>query len=328
MQVSRSASVEAAVPRRACRIPALSVSRHAARMRRASERHGVGAELLHRHREFERQWLRSQADGRGDQGTKRGPIRYSYKSAERCHNAAPSTKSTPPGRPASSTHSSVPTAADPVGELVLGADGHIYGTTWLGGPNVDTGIASGGTGTVFRISMPGEVFSMIHAFAPFDTVTGRYPEGLGPYAGLTLGNDNNLYGTTASGGTGQCGTIFRVTPAGVLTTLHSLQTKSGRVRGECGADLELGRELLRNGVGCRWAGGRRERIENHASRGIHQTVRLLGRATTAPATPRAPCRPPNHWTMEPATCTGRRLAVAQAALAPGRFGSCPRPPVS
>jgi uncharacterized repeat protein (TIGR03803 family) len=111
---------------------------------------------------------------------------------------------------------------NPVGELVVGADGHLYGTTYRGGPNVDAGIASSGTGTVFRISMPGEVFSMIHAFAPFDTVMGGYPEGLGPYAGLTLGNDNSLYGTTASGGTGKCGTVFRITPAGVLTTLHSL----------------------------------------------------------------------------------------------------------
>ena len=115
----------------------------------------------------------------------------------------------------------------PGGELVVGADGHIYGTTFQGGPNVDTGIAVSGTGTVFKISMPGEVLSTIHAFAPFDAVNGWYPEGFGPYAGLTLGNDNNLYGTTNAGGTGQCRTVFRITPAGVLTTLHSLQLQEG-----------------------------------------------------------------------------------------------------
>jgi len=83
------------------------------------------------------------------------------------------------------------------------------------------------TGTVFRISLPGEVFTTIHAFAPRDGATGIYPEGAGPYAGLTRGNDNTLYGTTSFGGTGQCGTIFRITPAGVLTTLYSLQQVDG-----------------------------------------------------------------------------------------------------
>ena len=116
---------------------------------------------------------------------------------------------------------------NPVGELVVGADGHLYGTTFRGGPNVDTFVASGGTGTVFRISLPGEVFATIHAFAPFDSVSGSYPEGIGPYAGLALGNDNNLYGTTNSAGGGQCGTIFRITPAGVLTTLRTLQQQDG-----------------------------------------------------------------------------------------------------
>jgi uncharacterized repeat protein (TIGR03803 family) len=116
----------------------------------------------------------------------------------------------------------------PVGELVEGADGHLYGTTYLGGPNVDTFLT--GTGTVFKISMPDETFSMIHAFAAFDSVNGWYPEGFAPFGGLALGNDNNLYGTTTSGGarnpggtacsTG--GTVFRITPDGDLTVLHSL----------------------------------------------------------------------------------------------------------
>jgi uncharacterized repeat protein (TIGR03803 family) len=42
----------------------------------------------------------------------------------------------------------------PLGELVQGADGHLYGTTSAGGPNLDQ--APGGTGTVFRISLPDE----------------------------------------------------------------------------------------------------------------------------------------------------------------------------
>jgi hypothetical protein len=45
---------------------------------------------------------------------------------------------------------------------------------------------------------------------------------LTPYGGLVLGPDGNFYGTTTSGPSGShidC-TIFKITPAGVLTTLH------------------------------------------------------------------------------------------------------------
>ena len=129
----------------------------------------------------------------------------------------------------------------PVGELVEGADGHLYGTTWRGGPNVDSFLGSG-TGTVFRISMPDETFSMIHAFAAFDSVNGWYPEGFGPYGGLIVGPDNNLYGITNGGGTrlgGACprggGTVFRITPDGDLTVLHSLHADEDG----CGANAGL-----------------------------------------------------------------------------------------
>src|SRR5215471_4534600 len=41
---------------------------------------------------------------------------------------------------------------------------------------------------------------------------------------LVEGPDGNLYGTTAQGGPLGIGTIFRVTPAGTLTTLVTVQT--------------------------------------------------------------------------------------------------------
>src|ERR1043166_5611897 len=52
-------------------------------------------------------------------------------------------------------------------------------------------------------------------------------DGNGPYgSGLIQGRDGNLYGVTMGGGTymsclGGCGTIYKITPEGTLTTLHS-----------------------------------------------------------------------------------------------------------
>jgi uncharacterized repeat protein (TIGR03803 family) len=54
----------------------------------------------------------------------------------------------------------------------------------------------------------------------FDITNGAYP-----YGTLVQGLDGNFYGTTANGGKqqclGGCGTIFKVTPEGTLTTVHS-----------------------------------------------------------------------------------------------------------
>jgi len=45
--------------------------------------------------------------------------------------------------------------------------------------------------------------------------------GMGPIGALVQGMDGNFYGTTASGGSNDGGTVFRITPAGVLTTLYN-----------------------------------------------------------------------------------------------------------
>jgi uncharacterized repeat protein (TIGR03803 family) len=51
--------------------------------------------------------------------------------------------------------------------------------------------------------------------------------GENPVAALTLGNDGNFYGTTEDGGNSGCGTVFKVTTNGTLTTLFSFTRNNG-----------------------------------------------------------------------------------------------------
>jgi uncharacterized repeat protein (TIGR03803 family) len=58
------------------------------------------------------------------------------------------------------------------------------------------------------------------------------PDGAYPNAGLVQASDGNFYGTTSEGGasgncSGGCGTVFKITPNGTLTTLHSFGGSDG-----------------------------------------------------------------------------------------------------
>ena len=97
------------------------------------------------------------------------------------------------------------TAQAPAAPLVQGADGNFYGTTFQGG--------AAGAGTVFQLTPAGSL-TVLYSF------TGG-PDGAYPYAGLVQGADGNFYGTTSQGGDANAGTVFQVTPAGTLTTLHT-----------------------------------------------------------------------------------------------------------
>ena len=101
--------------------------------------------------------------------------------------------------------------SDPSG-LIQGGDGNFYGTTSTGGAY--------SLGGVFKITPVGS-FSYVYSF--YDVAT----DGRGPLGGVVLGRDGNFYGTTAEGGSGQEGTIFQLTPGGVLTTLHNFNGSDG-----------------------------------------------------------------------------------------------------
>jgi uncharacterized repeat protein (TIGR03803 family) len=101
----------------------------------------------------------------------------------------------------------------PGGNLVQGTNGDIYGTTLFGGTY--------GSGIVFRVSTAG-VMTVVYNFCAVPCVGGSYPN-----PGLVLGRDGNFYGTTEEGGAYEEGTIFKVTPAGAVTILHSFDGTDG-----------------------------------------------------------------------------------------------------
>jgi len=89
--------------------------------------------------------------------------------------------------------------ASPSSELTVGPDGALmYGTTF---------------GTVFSVTAA-DVVTTLHTFDPAT-------DGTQPNGPLLLGSDGNFYGTTSEGGSGNGGTLFKITPTGAFTVLHS-----------------------------------------------------------------------------------------------------------
>lgn len=144
--------------------------------------------------------------------------------------------------------------ASPYGSLIQGADGFLYGMTSSGG----TG--AGAAGTIFKISTAGVFTVLRHLVSATDganpqgglvqgkdgnfygltslnprffkiTSAGVFTvlqtlnstsHGTTPSGALVQGTDGNFYGTCGAGGTNSGGTIIKITPAGVITTLRAL----------------------------------------------------------------------------------------------------------
>jgi uncharacterized repeat protein (TIGR03803 family) len=103
---------------------------------------------------------------------------------------------------------------EPTGVLIQGSDGNLYGT-------------SGGDyfgpiqGTIFRITLDGTLTTLHNFCSQPACVDGEWP-----YAGLVQGPDGNFYGTTTDGGTSG-GIVFRMSPAGALTTIYNFCSQTG-----------------------------------------------------------------------------------------------------
>ncbi len=115
---------------------------------------------------------------------------------------------------------SQPNCADgysPFAGLVQATDGNFYGTTGQGG--------TAGGGTAFKITPSGTLTTLYD----FCTQSNCSPFPLAP---LVQASDGNLYGTTSAGGNNGGGTVFKITPAGQLTTVYNFCSQPGCSDGE------------------------------------------------------------------------------------------------
>jgi uncharacterized repeat protein (TIGR03803 family) len=116
-----------------------------------------------------------------------------------------------------------PDGDDPSAAQTLGTDGNFYGTTYLGGAHADA--CRAGCGVVFKI-IPMGAMTTLYSFCAQPGCA----DGAGPGA-LVQGSDGNFYGITEQGGSNTCvntcGTVFKITPAGVLTTLYKFTSAGG-----------------------------------------------------------------------------------------------------
>jgi uncharacterized repeat protein (TIGR03803 family) len=118
--------------------------------------------------------------------------------------------------------------AYPEAGLVLDTQGNLYGTTISGG--------AAGNGTVFKLDTSGKE-TVLYSF------TGTKGDGAAPQAGLVLDMQDNLYGTTTSGGASGEGTVFKLASAALqflaATPCRLVDTRKsgGPIQGNTSRDL-------------------------------------------------------------------------------------------
>ena len=120
----------------------------------------------------------------------------------------------------------------PSSALAQDTDGNFYGTTASGGIGYFAGNPNSGNGTVFKMTPAGVLTTLVEF-----TGNGASNKGGDPYAALVQGSDGSFYGTTVGGGASNRGTVFKMTPAGALTTLVEFTGNGASNKGRSPAAL-------------------------------------------------------------------------------------------
>jgi len=105
--------------------------------------------------------------------------------------------------------------AEPEAPLVQGFNGKLYGVTTVGGTY--------NQGAVFNITTAGKLTTLYNFCSQVNCADGSFP------VWLIQATNGDFYGATTEGGSGNpdgpcgssCGTLFKITPAGKLTTIYS-----------------------------------------------------------------------------------------------------------
>jgi uncharacterized repeat protein (TIGR03803 family) len=101
---------------------------------------------------------------------------------------------------------------DPAGGVITDGKGNLYGTTALGGQHAG---CTNSCGVVYKIDSTGHE-TVLYAF------TGG-SDGAGPVGELIRDAQNNLYGTTSTGGANEWGTVFKLDTSGNFTLLYTFK---------------------------------------------------------------------------------------------------------
>jgi uncharacterized repeat protein (TIGR03803 family) len=112
----------------------------------------------------------------------------------------------------------------PVGPLVQGSDGNLYGTTMGGGTYRE--------GTVFKMDGKSGQVTVLYSFGA------TAGDGVGPQAGLVQGTDGNFYGATTGGGAENAGTLFQLASGGAYSQLYSFTASPDLTQDALGAPLQ------------------------------------------------------------------------------------------
>jgi uncharacterized repeat protein (TIGR03803 family) len=115
---------------------------------------------------------------------------------------------------------------------VQGTDLNFYGTTQSGGD------AACVCGVIYKATAAGKI-TVLHSFSGY--VSSTQYDGSRPIGILVEGADGNFYGTTYQGGEYNAGTVFKITPSGTYSLLHSFSFQSPTYDGQLPiAGLTLG----------------------------------------------------------------------------------------